>query len=137
MMKRFILTVAVCLLGISAFAQVQPGKEIPAQGQQLTISPNEYTQFNLLAEQNKLLKARKTWHTVTVAGVGTSILGLMLGVFADSDAAIILLGYTGALTGAVGSVGCAINQYKLISNQKKINESMMLQLNPNGVVLRF
>ena len=127
-MKKLLLTIAVCLMGITALAQkYYPTPDVNTG--QVVLTANDYERVVLLNRENDLLQSRKTALTISVVGVSVSSFGT-----AVESPELIVIGGTVAL---VGGVWLLINEYKLIDIQKQINRKTILQINPNGLTLRF
>ncbi len=127
-MKRIIIAITICLLGISAFAQNKDTTPIVMNGQ-VIMNADDYDCISLLTRENNLLKSRKTALTISLIGIGVTTLGT-----AVEGPGLVVLG--GAAT-LVGGVWLIVNEYKLINVQQQINKKLILQINPNGVVLKF
>lgn len=136
-MKRIILSFAVLLISVSALAQIKPSTPKVSNGTD-SISALDYSQYTLLTQENKLLKNRKTALIVSTIGFGSVILGETMtdnqGYLTDSGTVFVGLGGIATL---VGGIWLVVNEFKLINVQQQINKNLMLQINPNGLVLRF
>lgn len=127
-MRKLFLIVFMCFLGTVLSAQVIPGKEIDRTSTE-GMSVQQYELYRLHLDQNNILKNRKTALTISVISLGIDVLGTM------TEAPFLLA--VGGLGTIVGGVWMITNEYRLINNQTKINEHVMLELNPSGVKLRF
>ena len=127
-MKRIIIAITICLLGISAFAQNKDTTPIVMNGQ-VIMNADDYDRISLLTRENNLLQRRKTALTISLVGLGTTAIGT-----AVEAPGLVVLG--GAAT-LVGGVWLIVNEFKLINVQQQINKKLILQINPNGVILRF
>ena len=127
-MKRVLIAFTICLLGIPAFAQNKDTTPIVMNGQ-VIMNANDYDRISLLTRENNLLQRRKTALTISLVGLGTTAIGT-----AVEAPGLVVLG--GAAT-LVGGVWLIVNEFKLINVQQQINKKLILQINPNGVALRF
>ena len=93
------------------------------------MNANDYDRISLLTRENNLLQRRKTALTISLVGLGTTAFGT-----AVEAPGLVVLG--GAAT-LVGGVWLIVNEFKLINVQQQINKKLILQINPNGVALRF
>ena len=136
-MKRILLSFVVLLISVSALAQIKPSTPQVSNGTN-SISALDYSQYTLLTQENKLLKNRKTALIVSTVGFGSMIIGETMtyngGELTDSGNVFVGLGGIATL---VGGIWLVVNEFKLINVQQQINKNLMLQINPNGLVLRF
>ena len=147
-MKKLIVLLALCLAAYTAHAQMAPvytdfaaTAETSLQAPAAEFSNGAY--LKLLQEQNTLLKRRNIGTIVAVSGIGTLGLGGVVafsGAITDVDPittfGVILIGLGGVTT--VGSaVYLGINGMKLLENQQKINDNLILKINPSGLALQF
>ena len=105
-----------------------PGKET-AKTSTDGMSVQQYELYRLHLDQNNILKNRKTALTISVISLGIDALGTM------TEAPFLLA--VGGLGTIVGGVWMITNEYRLIKNQRQINERVLLELNPSGLTLRF
>lgn len=127
-MRKLFLIVFMCFLGTVLSAQVLPGRELSREDGTV-VSMQTYEHYRLVTEQNEILKNRKTALTISVVGIGVTALGA-----ATQAPFLAVVGGVGTLVGGIWLIS---NEYRLINNQTKINEHVMLELNPSGVKLRF
>ena len=132
-MKRIILSFVVLLISVSALAQIKPSTPQVSNGTD-SISALDYSQYALLTQENKLLNNRKTALIVTSIGFGSVILGET--VLSNGDLTDVFVGLGGIAT-LVGGIWLVVNDFKLINVRQQINKNLMLQINPNGLVLTF
>ena len=138
-MKKLLL-LALVLLASAALAPAQTIKERPADGTQLTSAEWQFQNLkyvDLLNRQNDLLTNKTIAIWMTLGGT----------VFASLTAAAIQEGaqdsgtqiafITSALTMTAGSIWLLINEFALISNQKKINNAITLRYGLDGVAIQF
>ena len=152
-MKRLFSLIALCIFALSARAQMAPAynDDFLALGSEFgiasaapgatSLSNSEY--LTLLQEQNKLLNNRRIETIVAVSGIGTVGVGGLIafvGAVADADG-LMGVGLTGVVLGGVTTIGSAvflgINGTKLLENQTKINNNLILKINPSGLALQF
>jgi len=127
-MKKYFLLVFACFFCTVVSAQVIPGKET-AKTSTDGMSVQQYELYRLHLDQNNILKNRKTALTISVISLGIDALGTM------TEAPFLLA--VGGLGTIVGGVWMITNEYRLIKNQRQINERVLLELNPSGLTLRF
>ena len=132
-MKRIILSFVVLLISVSALAQIKPSTPQVSNGTD-SISALDYSQYALLTQENKLLNNRKTALIVSSIGFGSVILGET--VLSNGDLTDVFVGLGGIAT-LVGGIWLVVNDFKLINVRQQINKNLMLQINPNGLVLTF
>ena len=132
-MKRIILSFVVLLISVSALAQIKPSTPKVSNGTD-SISALDYSQYALLTQENKLLNNRKTALIVSSIGFGSVILGET--VLSNGDLTDVFVGLGGIAT-LVGGIWLVVNDFKLINVRQQINKNLMLQINPNGLVLTF
>lgn len=147
-MKKAIVVLLVSILAVfSASAQKAvkaTGKTTAAPAVETavptgTINPQDLNYIGLLNKQNKLLNQRKIATIIGASGLGTFMVGYFLAISDNHpvrDAGIIVT-YAGIATTLTGAIWGLTNEFQLISNQKKINENLILRMNPNGIVLQF
>ena len=132
-MKWIILSFVVLLISVSALAQIKPSTPQVSNGTD-SISALDYSQYALLTQENKLLNNRKTALIVSSIGFGSVILGET--VLSNGDLTDVFVGLGGIAT-LVGGIWLVVNDFKLINVRQQINKNLMLQINPNGLVLTF
>ena len=152
-MKRLFSLIALCIFALSAHAQMAPAynDDFLALGSEFGIasaapgatSLSNSEDLTLLQEQNKLLNNRRIETIVAVSGIGTVGVGGLIafvGAVADADG-LLGVGITGVVLGGVTTIGSAIflgiNGTKLLENQTKINNNLILKINPSGLALQF
>ena len=123
----------VLLISVSALAQIKPSTPQVSNGTD-SISALDYSQYALLTQENKLLNNRKTALIVSSIGFGSVILGET--VLSNGDLTDVFVGLGGIAT-LVGGIWLVVNDFKLINVRQQINKNLMLQINPNGLVLTF
>ena len=142
-MKKILILFAFLLIAVPKMnAQVRPEiqKDHPGFANAQGIEWN--TQHAMLLDtQNRLLDGVKTATIISLAGgfvggIGSSMVTLSAaeGNTSPAGTALVLVGGSAA---AVGGVWLLINEFKLINNQKQINDHLKLRLNPGGVALEF
>lgn len=137
-MKKLILTLAVIVLAVSAFAQ--ENTNVPSS-ESFTPSFTTYQayEFNSALQKENILLDRRTYALITfIAGdvlmyIGTNITDEN-GYVTDGGVRLALVGGVATITGAVWLI---VNEFKLIETRKKINNNLMLSVSPTGVRLNF
>lgn len=94
----------------------------------------DYRYTELLKVQNKCLSNRKTALIITTSGCGAAFVGSIIGADTEAGAIIFSLGAVAVLTGGIWSV---INEFKLIDNQKQLNEHLCLKFTPTSIAITF
>ena len=135
-MKRIIFILIALFSCALASGQVMPGQVLPDS--KMTISASDYQYYVLLGKQKDLLQKRKYAIVTTLAGSALVTIGAGMvddsGNITSSGAATAL---TGSLVSLVGGIWWIVNEFKVINIQQEIDRKLMLELNPNGLILRF
>lgn len=137
-MKKIYFVLIALFAGLSLFAQTPEGR-VPSISDNYSFSTADYYQYYfLLDQQNHLLKNRKTALTLTLVGSAVTSLSTLT---ADSNGELskggAIMALAGSITTLVGGVWLIVNEYQLISSQRRINDHLMLQVKPNGLALSF
>lgn len=138
-MKK-ILFLALILLASAVIAPAQTIKERPADGTQLTPSEWQFQNLryvDLLNRQNDLLNDRTTAICLTIGGSFLASITSSLIQGGMNDGIMATLFISSAVAAAVGSCWMLVNEFQMISNQKKINNCLTLRYGPDGVALQF
>ncbi len=138
-MKK-ILLLALILFTSAFFASGQTIKDRYADGTQLTEDEWKFENFNylnLLNRQNELLTNKQIAMWMTLGGtILTSLTGSLINEGAQ-DVGTQIAFIVSAMTMSVGSIWFVVNEFALITNQKKINNTLTLRYGPNGIALQF
>lgn len=138
-MKK-LLTFTLILLASASIASAQTIKERPADGTQLTATEWQFQNLkyvDLVNRQNDLLSNKCTALCLTLCGSffsGITASAIQAGA---QDTGIQIAFITSALTMTAGSIWFLVNEFALISNQKKINNALTLRYGPDGLALQF
>lgn len=142
-MKKILVIFALLLISIPKMsAQVRPESQKDMPGFATAQEIDWTTRYSLLLDnQNKLLQNRKIATIVGLAGgfvggIGSTMISVSAteGEASPAGTAMVLVGGTAA---AVGGVWLLVNEFKLINNQRQINDHLKLRLTPGGVALEF
>ena len=135
-MKRIIFILIALFSCTLASGQVMPGQVLPDS--KMTISASDYEYYVLLGKQKDLLQKRKYAIVTTLAGSALISVGSVMtddtGHLTESGAATVVIGELASL---VGGIWWIVNEFKVINIQQEIDRKLMLELNPNGLILRF
>ncbi|MBO4434353.1 MAG: hypothetical protein J5769_02740 [Bacteroidales bacterium] len=138
MKKLLLLIIGLFLAFASASAQyaTSTGSQVDPNSQAAFVQKINYTQ--LLNKENSLLHQRAIALTICVSGFGLVEIGSLMrdetNSLTNGGAALVLIGGLGALGSGTWLI---INEYQLINTRKKINDHLILQVNPNGLQVTF
>ncbi len=141
-MKKIIITlIALTVAVLSASAQKATTKTAAApQTTSAALSTQDLNYVNLLNKQNKLLNQRQTALIIGLSGSAFASACYTTLYLIDSKALQEVFGiglYVGAATALAGGVWGIVNEFQLINNKRKINDNLILKVNPNGIALQF
>ena len=139
-MKKSLLLALLLFAVSAAVAPAQTIKERPADGTQMTATEWQFQNLkyvDLLNRQNELLTNKTIAIWLTLGGSVLASVSASAIQAGSQDVGTQIAFMTSALATAVGSIWCFVNEFALISNQKKINNALTLRYGPDGIVLQF
>ena len=139
-MKKILVTLIVLTVAVLSASAQKAVTKTAAAAPSVTLSPQDLDYLGLLNKQNQLLKQRQTALIIGLSGSAFASACYTTLRYIDGKALQQVFGigfYVGAATALAGGVWGIVNEVQLINNKRKINDNLILKVNPNGIALQF